>query len=192
MVLTDSKKTVYVGGDCLMVGSQMLRDWEKEQIKKLGFDVYVPQDDKEINDKTNQSVESNNDLPKRIFDKDTTGMINADILIFDMANTSVGTVAEVGQWAMIHRMLQYTADPYIEKLASKPIFFHSSDVRDTDIPESGYHRSIGYNAYMLGSCYECNPNGIQTWDEIMGELKEMILPKHIGSEWKCGKEVVWG
>lgn len=172
--MKSNKKLVYVGGDLMRVPEQWLRDKEKEDIKRLGFDVYSPQDDKEINDKTNQTEDDNNHLAEKIFDKDTTGMINADILVFDVANTSVGTTAEIGQWAMVHRLLQYTADPFIEKLASKPIFFHSSDIRDTDIPESGYRRSHSYNQYLYACTLECNNKGIQNWEEILKEMRGLL------------------
>ncbi|MEK2536283.1 hypothetical protein [Tetragenococcus halophilus] len=169
-----TKKKVYVGGDLLTFGSQMLREWEKQQVENLGFDIHSAKDDKEINDKSNQTVESNNDLPNKIFKKDTDGMVDSDILIFDVANTSVGTTAEIGQWAMIHELCEYTLDPFLTKLASKPIFFHSSDIRDTDIPETGHNRSHSYNAYLVGCCNRCNEKGIQTWDEIIEELKQIV------------------
>lgn len=166
-------KLVYVGGDIMSYGNQLLREKEKEDIRSIGLKVHSPKDDKEINDKSNQSVEDNNHLAEKIFDKDSTGMINSDILIFDVSNTSVGTTAEIGQWAMVHRLLQYTADPYIEMISQKPIFFHSSDLRDTNIPESGYRRSHSYNQYLIGCVYECNPEGIQTWEEILNELQQL-------------------
>lgn len=158
----------------LRISEQKQRQWEKDQVKGLGFDVYAPQDDKEINDKKNQTEESNNNLAERIFDKDTIGMLHADILVFDVANTSVGTVAEIGQWAMVHRLAELAPhNNMLRTLASKPIFFHSSDVRDTDIPETGYRRSHSYNQYVIGCCYECNPKGIQSWEEILEELRKL-------------------
>lgn len=166
-----NRLTVYIGGDMVTRSSQMLRDLEKRQIEKLGFEPYAPQDDKEINDKSKQSKESNDSLAEKIFNKDTEAMINADILIFEVSNNNVGTTAEIGQWAMVHRLAKLTEDKKIQELAMKPIYFHSTDVRDTDIPESGYRRSHSYNQYLLGSVIECNSRGIMTWDEIETELK---------------------
>lgn len=170
-LMQDKNISVYVGGDLLQLGNNMLRNKEKHDIIKLGYTPYSPSDDKEINDKSNQTVESNNGLAEKIFAKDTKGMMEADIIIFDVANTSVGTTAEIGQWAMVHKLASITQDSFIRDLASKPILFHSSDLRDMDIPEAGYRRSHSYNAYMLGCCYECNPKGIQTWEEILEFLK---------------------
>lgn len=164
------KLKVYIGGDLLSKGSQLLRDQEKAELKELGFDIYSPQDDKEINDKSNQTQESNNNLAERIFDKDTEAMIDADILIFEVSNNNVGTTAEIGQWAMVHRLARKSGNELIQRLANKPIFFHTTDVRDTDIPEVGYRRSHSYNQYLIGCVSECNPKGIQTWEEIEQEL----------------------
>ncbi|UDM72690.1 nucleoside 2-deoxyribosyltransferase [Vagococcus fluvialis] len=162
--------TVYVGGGMLTAGEQFMREKEKKAISKLGLTPYAPQDDKEINDKQNQTEHTNNGLAERIFDKDTKAMIAADVLVFEISNNNIGTTAEVGQWAMIHRMAKLIDDETINELAKKPIFFHTTDIRDTDIPESGWRRSHSYNQYLIGSVLECNPKGIQSWDEIEQEL----------------------
>ena len=171
---------VYVGGDMLKKGSQLLRKQEKQKLRDLGFTPYAPQDDKEINDKQNQSVEQNNSLADKIFYKDTEGMLNADILIFEVDNNNVGTVAEIGQWAMIHHLAKRNqSDIYLRSLADKPIFFHSTDIRDTTIEETGYARSHSYNQYLIGAVNACSYTGkINTWEEIEQELiklKEKLL-----------------
>lgn len=157
----------------MTLGNRILRNQERDQMKRLGFEPYSPLDDKEINDKNNQTEESNNGLAEKIFAKDTKGMLDSDILIFDVANTSVGTTAEIGQWAMVHELNQRTNDSFLlKRLNNKPIFFHSSDLRDTEIPEAGYRRSHSYNQYLLGCVYKCNPKGIQNWEEILEELRD--------------------
>ncbi|WP_207463823.1 nucleoside 2-deoxyribosyltransferase [Enterococcus mundtii] len=161
---------VYVGGDMLLKGSQLLREIEKKRLKELGFTPYAPQDDEEINDKKQQTEDSNNGLAEKIFNKDTKAMLNADILIFEVSNNNVGTTTEIGQWAMVHRLAKIVDDPMIQLLAKKPIFFHSTDVRDTDIPESNWRRSHSYNQYLIGAILEINQKGIQTWEEIESEL----------------------
>lgn len=42
---------IYLGGDMLSIGQQMRREWEKQELQRLGFKVYAPHDDKDINDK---------------------------------------------------------------------------------------------------------------------------------------------
>ena len=44
---------IYLGGDMLSLGQQMRREWEKQELQRLGFKVYAPHDDKDINDKEN-------------------------------------------------------------------------------------------------------------------------------------------
>ena len=44
---------IYLGGDMLSIGQQMRREWEKQELQRLGFKVYAPHDDKNINDKAN-------------------------------------------------------------------------------------------------------------------------------------------
>lgn len=73
-------KQIYLGGGMLDLGDQMLREWEKKELQRLGFKVYAPQDDKSINDKSNATQEG---LAERIVDNDTLGMQTSDILIFD-------------------------------------------------------------------------------------------------------------
>ncbi|MDN6409436.1 MAG: hypothetical protein L0J76_04920, partial [Tetragenococcus halophilus] len=59
-------KLVYVGGDIMSYGNQLLREKEKEDIRSIGLKVHSPKDDKEINDKSSQSVEDNNHLAEKI------------------------------------------------------------------------------------------------------------------------------
>lgn len=154
---------IYNGGDMLSVANQAAHAEENRQLKQLGFQVYSPQDDKTINDKTNQTVESNNSLAEKIFDRDTKGMEKADIIIFEVANTNVGTTTEIGQWAMKN---QSTA-------LDKFFFFHSYDIRRTSIPEIGDRRSWSINQYLYGAILSLNPNGIENWNTIINKLIQL-------------------
>ena len=173
--MTDNNKlTVYVGGDMLKAGSQIMRKMEKERLIELGFEPYAPQDDKEINDKTNQTEESNDGLAEKIFFKDTEAMLKSDILIFEVDGNNIGTTTEVGQFAMVYELAgRYPHINELQELASKPVFFHTTDVRHTDIPEKGMRRSFSMNQYLYGACLRMNPKGIVTWSEIEEELKEI-------------------
>lgn len=166
--------TVYVGGDMLKLGSQIMRQREKERLAQLGFTPYAPQDDEEINDKQNQTEESNDGLAEKIFFKDTEAMLKSDILIFEVDGNNIGTTTEVGQFAMVYELAgRYPHIQELQELASKPVFFHTTDVRHTDIPEKGMRRSFSMNQYLHGACLRMNPKGIQTWNEIEEELKEI-------------------
>lgn len=152
---------IYNGGDMLSVANQAAHAAENRQLKQLGFQVYSPQDDATINDKTNQTVESNNSLAEKIFDRDTKGMEKADIIIFEVSNNNVGTTCEIGQWAMQERV-QPTGKKY---------YFHSYDIRRTSIPEIGDRRSWSINQYLYGAILSLNPAGIMAWEDIIQALR---------------------
>ena len=42
---------IYLGGDMLSIGQQMRREWEKQELQRLGFKVYAPHDDKRASEK---------------------------------------------------------------------------------------------------------------------------------------------
>ena len=155
---------IYNGGDMLSIANQKMHRQENEQLRKLGFKVYSPQDDKTINDKSNQTVESNNSLAEKIFDRDTKGMEKADIIIFEVSNNNVGTTTEIGQWAMQERI----------QPTSKRYFFHSYDIRRTSIPEVGDRRSWSINQYLYGAILSLNSKGIMDWPEIIKELRSEV------------------
>ena len=64
----------------LSIGQQMRREWEKKELQRLGFKVYAPHDDKDINDKENANQDK---LAERIVFNDTLGMETSDVMIFD-------------------------------------------------------------------------------------------------------------
>lgn len=152
---------IYNGGDMLSLANQAKHAEENRQLRDLGFQVYSPQDDKAINDKTNQTVESNNSLAEKIFDRDTKGMEQADIIIFEVSNNNVGTTTEIGQWAMQERV-----NP-----TGKRYYFHSYDIRRTSIPEVGDRRSWSINQYLYGAILSLNQHGIMEWEDIISELR---------------------
>lgn len=152
---------IYNGGDMLSLANQTRHEAENQQLRNLGFQVYSPQDDKTINDKTNQTVESNNSLAEKIFDRDTKGMEQADIIIFEVSNNNVGTTTEIGQWAMQERI-----NP-----TGKRYYFHSYDIRRTTIPEVGDRRSWSINQYLYGAILSLNQHGIMEWEDIISELR---------------------
>lgn len=155
---------IYNGGDMLSTANQAAHAEENRLLKQLGFQVYSPQDDATINDKTNQIVESNNSLAEKIFDRDTTGMEKADIIIFEVSNNNVGTTTEIGQWAMQERI----------QPTSKRYFFHSYDIRRTSIPEIGDRRSWSINQYLYGAILSLNSKGIMEWPDIIKELRSEV------------------
>ena len=71
----------------------MRREWEKQELQRLGFKVYAPHDDKDINDKENAKQDK---LAERIVANDTLGMETSDVMIFDYLPHAQGTICEMG------------------------------------------------------------------------------------------------
>lgn len=194
------KLKVYIGGDMLKKGSQMLRDEEKNRINQIElYEAYAPQDDKEINDKSNQTEEANNGLAEKILAKDTRAMLESDIIILDPHENAIGTNVELGQvvgWKQAVEVMQDITDSLIaetteddeeisihsefaielmervREVLDKGVYVQISDVRMTDIPETGARRSYSVNQYTHGAAlYATDGVGIQGFEEIEEELK---------------------
>ena len=184
-----SKKTIYLGGDMLKKGSQLLREQEANDLRKLGYEIYSPKDDKEINDKKNQTEESNNGLAEKIVYKDTKGILESDFIVIEPHENALGTMVELGQikgmkdayhiirhWLHQNKDVQphvfYNFENEFEKMFDKQVYAHIEDVRRTDIPECGDRRSWGVNQYVYGVCLDLtNGRGLYEWNEILEELK---------------------
>lgn len=182
-------KKVYLAGDMLKKGSQILREMEANQIRELGYEIHSPKDDKEINDKKNQTEESNNGLAEKIVLKDTNGILESEIIVIEPTNDALGTMVELGQikgmkdsYKMICKWLYENKDVpthvfnmFINELRPKlmkKIYPHYEDVRRTDIPEKGDRRSFGVNQYVYGVCLDLTDGkGFYEWDEIVEELR---------------------
>ncbi|QQS85532.1 nucleoside 2-deoxyribosyltransferase [Staphylococcus carnosus] len=152
-------KQIYLGGGMLGLGDQMLREWERDDLKRLGFDVYVPQDDKSINDKTNADQQG---LAERIVANDTAGIESADIIVADYLTHAQGSICELG---------------YIQKLKrDKPeleVYVHCTDVRQGTghIPTEQDRAEFSINQYVYGVILEVTEGrGIQDFEEIRQEL----------------------
>ena len=175
-------KQVYIGGDMLYKGSQLLRAQEAKDVLAAGLKPYAPQDDKEINDKTNQTKESNDGLAEKIVRKDTDAMINSDVLIFDYQRFAEGTIAEIGQIKGMKDMAMTILENWDDqgevlhicaKMITKRVYIHCEDVRRTDIPEQGDRRSFGVNQYVYGVALDLTGGvGFYEWNEILADIKD--------------------
>ena len=181
-------KKVYLAGDMLKKGSQILREMEANQIRELGYEIHSPKDDKEINDKKNQTEESNNGLAEKIVLKDTNGILESEIIVIEPTNDALGTMVELGQIKGMKDMAKSikailtvycgnkaTIDEAIhacDVMINKKVYAHYEDVRRTDIPEKGDRRSFGVNQYVYGVCLDLTDGkGFYEWEEIMEELR---------------------
>lgn len=172
-------KQVYIAGDMLKKGSQLLREQEKREIEELGYKVHSPKDDKEINDKTNQTEESNNGLAEKIVLKDTKGIIDSDIIVIEPTNDALGTMVELGQikgmkdLALMISELDNISDIHelCNSFINKKVYPHYEDIRRTNIPETADRRSWSVNQYVYGVCLDLTDGiGFYEWEEILEKL----------------------
>ena len=190
-------KTIYLAGDMLKKGSILLREQEAKELRELGHKIYSPIEDKSINDKTNQTEESNNGLAERIVRNDTRGILNSDIIVIEPHENALGTMVELGQIkgykdcarelkSILDRLVKSECDDsqavnrlamelhFLIKKYDKKVYPHLEDIRRTNIPESGDRRSWSINQYVYGVCLDLTDGkGLYEWEEILEELKEV-------------------
>lgn len=177
----EPKKQVYIGGDMLTGGSILLRDKEKKDVQALGYGIYNPVDNKDINDK--QAQGNAEDLPDRIVKQDTKALIESDIIVIEPQPYACGTMVELGQLKGMKDMAEHIlrtirdggdiADiaEYCTSIYQKPIYPHYEDIRRHDEPEIGDNRSLGINAYVYGVCKDLTRGkGFYAWNEILNIL----------------------
>ena len=190
-------KTIYLAGDMLKKGSILLREQEAKELRELGHKIYSPIEDKSINDKTNQTEESNNGLAERIVRNDTRGILNSDIIVIEPHENALGTMVELGQIkgykdcarelkSILDRLVKSECDDsqavnrlamelhFLIKKYDKKVYPHLEDIRRTNIPETGDRRSWSINQYVYGVCLDLTDGkGLYEWEEIIEELKEV-------------------
>ena len=190
-------KTIYLAGDMLKKGSILLREQEAKELRELGHKIYSPIEDKSINDKTNQTEESNNGLAERIVRNDTRGILNSDIIVIEPHENALGTMVELGQIkgykdcarelkSILDKIVKSECDDsqavnrlamelhFLIKKYDKKVYPHLEDIRRTNIPETGDRRSWSINQYVYGVCLDLTEGkGLYEWEEILEELKEV-------------------
>ena len=190
-------KTIFLAGDMLKKGSILLREQEAKELRELGHKIYSPIEDKSINDKTNQTEESNNGLAERIVRTDTRGILNSDVIVIEPHENALGTMVELGQIkgykdcarelkSILDRVVESECDDsqavnrlamelhFLIKKYDKKVFPHLEDIRRTNIPETGDRRSWSINQYVYGVCLDLTDGkGLYEWEEILEELKEV-------------------
>lgn len=181
------KKTVYIAGDMLKVGAQMLRAKERDDIKALGLPFYNPADNREINDKAN--LDNNDSLAEKIVRHDTDGIRNAETLIIEPTNDACGTMVELGQVKGMKDIArdikeifnndelfddEVLAEIYniITPILNQKVYPHYEDIRRfAGVSENEDRRSWGVNQYVYGVCLDLtNGKGFYEWEEILEEL----------------------
>ena len=195
-------KQAYNLGDMLYKGSQLLRAQEVEQLRAIGVPVYSAAEqnkDGDINDKKNQTKESNADLHAHIFKKDMDNIYASDLIIANPERFAEGSIAELGAvetFNDIHgTMSDIVNNPtlsaeekvarvqaWLEENPYKEVYVHLEDIRCTDIEESGYDRSFYVNQFVRGLSVAAQTGqrgvpvsqggiDIMEWDDIITTLR---------------------
>ncbi len=195
-------KQCYLLGDMLYKGSQLLRAQEVEQLRAIGVPVYSAAEqnkDGDINDKKNQTKESNADLHAHIFKKDMDNIYASDLIIANPERFAEGSIAELGAvetFNDIHgTMSDIVNNPtlsaeekvarvqaWLEENPYKEVYVHLADIRCTDIEEVGYGRSFYVNQFTHGLAVAAqtgqrgvpvSQGGIEImeWDDIITTLR---------------------
>lgn len=179
-------KKIYLAGDMLNFGAQLQRGVEKEALLGLGYSLYVPQDNKEINDKANLLSEEG--LAEKIVRHDTDGIMGSDIIVIEAREAALGTCIELGQIKgmrdMAKKIKQTLADGgdlrdlevLADNILSKKVLAHNSDIRRAGNPtETGDRRSYAPHQYMYGVVLDVTGDyGYREWPEIMDYLKQTL------------------
>ena len=196
-------KQCYLLGDMLYKGSTLLRAKEAEELRAIGIPLYSASEqnkDGDINDKTNQTVESNNDLHAHIFKKDVDNIMTSDLIIANPERFAEGSICELGAVEMFNHIHKAMSDivnsdlrdgekvdlivEWLQTYPYKTTYVHLADIRCTDLPESGYNRSFMMNQFTRG-CAVAVQTGergvpvsqggidVMSWEEIIEDLKEV-------------------
>lgn len=177
-------KQVYLAGDMLNLGAQMQRAAEKKDLLNLGYELYVPQDNKEINDKEN--LDSNDGLAEKIVRADTNGIMESDIVVMEAREAALGTCIELGQIKgmkdvarMVIEMIdrgEPTSEVFrrMTTIDNQLVLVHNSDIRRQGNPtETGDRRSYGPHQYLYGVVLDVTNNyGYYEWNEIINILNK--------------------
>lgn len=184
------KKKVYLAGGIMSRGEVLAREEEYNKLMALGLDldIYSPVKNKSINDKSKVTVEENNKLSGRIVKADMKRLWESDLVVAEYQPYALGTISEIAILYMMKQIKEEinniflnseSAEEIIDGVAKlrdkcdKDVRIHSSDIRNTDIPEIGYKRSHSYNQFVLGLIEDLtNGKSIQDLDVIIEELKE--------------------
>ena len=130
-------------------------------IRDIGYDVYVASENDSINDKSNEPT------PIDIYDGDINEIIDADIFVVNLSGgLQDGTISEIGFVAGFNEMLE-VSDMYIEGLAHNtiPIIAYTSNARLLQPQFSDGIPSASANHLVKGM--------IDRWGEFVGDEEAM-------------------
>ena len=185
-------KVCYLGGHILSQGMVEYRQKQHDEVEGIiGVTPYSPINDKSINDKSNAVQEG---LAERILHNDFKAMQESDILVFDVLNEGLGTIAELGillgmkhqadkTLSLIESQIHYDHPEYnnvhyiaskSKKILEKPVLIYCSDIRQGhgkpySEPEGA---DFSRDQFAYGVILSLtNGKGFMSWEEVKKELE---------------------
>lgn len=161
---------LYMLGDMLYKGSQLLRAQEVQELREMGLEIYSAAEqnkDGDINDKKGQTKETNADLHAHIFKKDIDNIMASNIIVANPERFAEGSICELGAVEMFNHIWQVMSEimendeltpeqkvslvnQWLLQNPYKMTYVYLADIRCTDIEESGYNRSFMMNQFVRG------------------------------------------
>lgn len=185
-------KVCYLGGHLLSQAMVEYRQKQHDEVEGIiGVTPYSPINDKSINDKSNAVQEG---LAERILHNDFKAMQESDILVFDVLNEGLGTIAELGillgmkhqadkTLSLIESQIHYDHPEYnnvhyiaskSKKILEKPVLIYCSDIRQGHgKPYNDPDRAeFSTNQFVYGMILSLtNGKGFMSWEEVKKELE---------------------
>lgn len=187
-VESENRKTMYHIGDIMIKGNQMSRLCELQDLSYINMDVdcYSAMLNEKINDKTGVTEEQNNKLAEHIYKADIDRLFDADIIVGEVLHSSIGSLCEVAMVdgfkfisEKMDEILKSDCENKIEEIQKlsdklkKDIYYHSFDLRNTDLNEKSWRRSHSINQLLYGFImHSATDKDLLTWDEILEKIEE--------------------
>lgn len=164
---------VYIGGELFTEADIAQRLKEGGSLKQMGFKVYNPIANDDINDKT--------ELPTcaDVFIQDTNEILNSDIITAPIDNEDSGLMFELGMVVglqMFKDAVELTKGSLPKEYASilekeRKIYVVASDIRkDTAGNYDGIHVPKGYNQFVIGALEVAGAKFFNSFKELEEEL----------------------
>ena len=210
-------KNAYLLGEMLRKANVLLRKQEAEELRALGINLYSAEEQKDINDKQNQTVKSNDSLHSKIYVKDRNAIYHSDLIICCAEESAVGSMNEIGGVATFNWFHENVTDimnnprlsaeekvaltqAFLEEHPHKTVYCHVDDLRVTDLPETRWNRSYYINQFLRGCCVsamnyygadatEEGVRDIMSWTDVIEQLKRDMADEDENDDFEDEEEI---
>lgn len=162
--MNSASPTAYILSDIMTYGTRQEVAYIERALTKAGISYYSPMRNKEINDK--QTCDNAN-LSERIVAADMAKIHRAKLIVCNVRQDAIGSLCEIGTiWEWNHQHPDQR----------KYFIALSSDIRRTNVPETGDRRSFSYNAFLYGLLLSLTDGqGIIDFSDLPDALAQLKL-----------------